>query len=279
MAKNSGLGKGLDALFADNAVSGNGYEKINIYDITPNRDQPRRDFDEESLADLADSIKAKGVLQPLIVRPVATGGYKIIAGERRWRASRMAGLDEVPAVIMDSDDQEADAIALIENLQRQDLNPVESAQGCRKLMEDHGLTQELLAEELGMSRSAIANLLRINSLPEKVLDYVRTGKLSFGHAKVLTALPEERCIEVADECVRNDLSVRRCEELAKTAKTSGTKKAPAKTRTALIVESENLLKTNLCRKVTISGTDKKGKLVIDYCGEGDLIELVNRLSK
>lgn len=278
MAKNSGLGKGLDALFADNAVSGNGYELINIDDITPNRDQPRQDFDQDSLEELANSIKNKGVLQPLIVRPIATGGYRIIAGERRWRASRIAGLSEVPAVIMDSDNKQADAIALIENLQRENLNPVETAQGCKKLMEDHGLTQELLAEELGMSRSAIANLLRINSLPEKVLDYVRNGSLSFGHAKVLAALPEERCIQIADECVNNDLSVRKCEELAKKP-LFVSKKPTSKTRNTLIVESEKLLKTNLGRKVTISGNDKKGKLIIDYCGDGDLIELVNRISK
>lgn len=279
MAKNKGLGRGLDALFADNAVEGNGYEMVNINDITPNREQPRRIFDEDGLAELTDSIRRRGVIQPLILRPTPLGDYVIIAGERRWRASRAAGLTHVPAIIREPDEQEAAVIALIENIQRQDLNPVETAEGCRKLMEEHGLTQEQLAEELGKPRSAVANLLRMLSLPEEVLAMVREDKLSFGHAKVLSALDGSFAIELAEQCVREGLSVRRCEELAKAGKKAPkATKTSASQRTSLIVESETLLKTQLGRKVSISGNDKKGKLVIDYCGEGDLIDLVNRLA-
>ena len=279
MAKQTGLGRGLDALFAENTARENGYEFVNIDDISPNRDQPRRDFDETALAELAESIRQRGVLQPLRLRPVAPDGYVIVAGERRWRASRMAGLDKVPAVIRRPDAQEAAVIALIENLQREDLNPVETAEGCRKLMDEHGLTQEALAEELGKPRSAIANLLRILSLPADVLELVRADKLSFGHAKVLAALPDAQASELAKRCVAEGLSVRRCEELAKeAARPAKPAKAKPVSRTPLIVESEKLLKSTLGRKVTISGNDKKGKLTVDYCGEGDLIDLVNRLS-
>lgn len=279
MAKLTGLGRGLDALFAENTVDENGYEPVNIDDISPNRDQPRRTFDEESLAELADSIRRRGVLQPLILQPVPPDGYVIIAGERRWRAARMAGLDKVPAIIRRPEAQEAAVIALIENLQREDLNPVETAEGCRKLMEEHGLTQEALAAELGKPRSAIANLLRILSLPADALELVRAEKLSLGHAKVLASLPATQASELAARCVEEGLSVRACEELAKAAGKPAKKPAPkAASRTALIVESEKVLKETLGRRVTISGSDKKGKLTVDYCGDGDLIDLVNRLS-
>lgn len=279
MAKLTGLGRGLDALFAENTVDENGYEPVNIDDISPNRDQPRRTFDEESLAELADSIRRRGVLQPLILQPVPPDGYVIIAGERRWRAARMAGLDKVPAIIRRPEAQEAAVIALIENLQREDLNPVETAEGCRKLMEEHGLTQEALAAELGKPRSAIANLLRILSLPADALELVRAEKLSLGHAKVLASLPAAQASELAARCVEEGLSVRACEELAKAAGKPAKKPAPkAASRTALIVESEKVLKETLGRRVTISGSDKKGKLTVDYCGDGDLIDLVNRLS-
>ena len=279
MAKLTGLGKGLDALFAENTVDENGYELVNIDDISPNREQPRRNFDEEALAELAESVKKRGVLQPLILQPSPPDGYVIIAGERRWRAARMAGLAKVPAIIRRPDAQEAAVIALIENLQREDLNPVETAEGCRKLMDDHGLTQEELAAELGKPRSVIANLLRILSLPDDVLDLVRADKLSLGHAKALAALPDAQASELAARCVAEGLSVRRCEELAKAygkpAKASKPKSSP---RTVLIVESEKLLKEKLGRRVTISGSDEKGRLTVDYCGEGDLLDLVNRLS-
>lgn len=279
MAKLTGLGKGLDALFAENTVDENGYELVNIDDISPNREQPRRTFDEESLAELSESIKQRGVLQPLILQPTVPDGYVIIAGERRWRASRMAGLTKVPAIIRRPDAQEAAVIALIENLQREDLNPVEAAEGCSRLMKDHGLTQEALAAELGKPRSAIANLLRILSLPEDVLELVRSDKLSLGHAKALAALPAAQASELAARCAAEGLSVRRCEELAKAyAKPAKTSKPKPASRTVLIVESEKVLKEKLGRKVTISGSDNKGRLTVEYCGEGDLIDLVNRLS-
>jgi len=277
MAKKSGLGRGLDALFADNSATENGYELININEITPNREQPRRTFDEEGLAELTDSIRRRGVIQPLILRPTPLGDYVIIAGERRWRASRAAGLTHVPAIVRQPDEQEAAVIALIENIQRQDLNPVETAEGCRKLMEEHGLTQEQLAEELGKPRSAVANLLRMLSLPEGVLSLVREDKLSFGHAKVLASLDGDFAAQLAERCVSEGLSVRALEALAKAGK-KAPKAAKPTSRTSLIVESETLLKAQLGRRVSISGNDKKGKLTIDYCGEGDLLDLVNRLS-
>ncbi len=279
MAKHTGLGRGLDALFAENTVDENGYELVNIDDVSPNRDQPRRTFDEDSLAELSESIKQRGVLQPLILQPSPPDGYVIIAGERRWRASRMAGLTKVPAIIRRPDAQEAAVIALIENLQREDLNPVEAAEGCSRLMKEHGLTQEALASELGKPRSAIANLLRILSLPEDALGLVRADKLSLGHAKALAALPAAQASELAARCVAEGLSVRRCEELARAyARPAKTSKPKTASRTVLIVESEKVLKEKLGRKVTISGSDNKGRLTVDYCGEGDLIDLVNRLS-
>lgn len=278
MAKKTGLGRGLDALFAENTVDENGYELVNIDDISPNRDQPRRSFDGDGLAELAESIKQRGVIQPLILQPTPLGGYEIIAGERRYRASRMAGLTQVPAIIRRPDAREAAVIALIENIQRQDLNPVETAEGCRKLMEEHGLTQEQLSEELGKPRSAVANYLRILALPEQALALVREDKLSFGHAKVLAGLEPEQANELAERCVAEGLSVRRCEELAKSAP-KPRKQTAKPSRTSLIVESEKLLKERLGRRVTITGGDNKGKLIVEYCGEGDLAELVNLLSR
>lgn len=280
MAKKTGLGRGLEALFADNTVDESGCELVNIDDISPNREQPRQSFDEAGLAELAESIKQRGVIQPLILQPLPMGGYEIVAGERRYRASRMAGLTEVPALIRRPDAREASVIALIENIQREDLNAVETAEGCRKLMEKHGLTQEQLASELGKPRSAIANYLRILTLPKEVLALVREDKLSFGHAKVLAGLDAERAEELAERCVSEELSVRRCEQLAKAPeKTAEPKKKASAKRTSLIVESENLLKERLGRRVTIVGDDKKGRLTVDYCGENDLADLVNLLSR
>ena len=223
--KKGGLGKGLDALFADTAVEENrpiSTVKLKIMDIEPNRDQPRKDFDEETLRELTDSIATYGVLQPLLVRPIGDTGYQLIAGERRWRAARLAGLTEVPVVVREMTDEEAAALALIENLQRDDLNPVEEAFGFRKLMDDFDLTQEQAAERVGKSRPAVANALRLLKLLSAILEHVRDNSISAGHARALLAFPtEEAMLETAKLILDKGISVRETERLAKT-----TRKAP-----------------------------------------------------
>jgi ParB family chromosome partitioning protein len=220
-AKKGGLGKGLDALLMDNAVeqiSPSSAVKLKIMDIEPNRAQPRKDFAEGALAELADSIEKYGVLQPLLVRPYGENSYQLIAGERRWRAARLAGLTEVPVVIREMTDEEAAALSLIENLQREDLNPVEEAFGFQKLMEDFSLTQEEAAEKVGKSRPAVANALRLLKLPPEILDLVRGGKISAGHARALLAFPTEaQMLETAKLIVEKGISVRETERLAKKA--------------------------------------------------------------
>ena len=211
-AKKGGLGRGLDALFADNSIeeiSSTGAVKLKTMDIEPNRDQPRKIFDEDALAELADSIAKHGVIQPLLVRPMPDGSYQLVAGERRWRASRMAGLTEVPVVIKELSDDEAMALALIENLQREDLNAIEEAQGIKSLMDTLSLTQDEAAERVGKSRPAIANALRLLKLPDSVIALVSDGKLSPGHARALLGFRDEQdIIETADIVIERGLTVR-----------------------------------------------------------------------
>jgi ParB family chromosome partitioning protein len=219
--KKGGLGRGLDSLFEDNggleeqtAAAGN--IKLRIMDVEPNRDQPRTDFDEEALTELSRSIAEHGVLQPILVRPMPSGVYQIIAGERRWRASRLAGLTEIPAVIRELTDEQAMAAALIENLQREDLNPMEEALGYRRLMDTFDLTQEDVSARLGKSRSAVANALRLLRLPEEVQVFVREGKLSSGHARALLALENSAMMPAtAKEIMEDALSVREAEDLTR----------------------------------------------------------------
>ena len=195
MARKSGLGKGLDALFVDNSTDhANGVVTLRISEIEPNKNQPRKDFDENALAQLADSIAEHGVLQPLLVRPMTNGGYQLVAGERRWRASKMAGLSEVPVVVQEMTDTEAMEIGLIENLQREDLNPIEEALGYRELIDSHQMTQDMVAQRVGKSRPVVANALRLLNLPDGVVKMVRNGALSDGHARALLSIddPEEQ---------------------------------------------------------------------------------------
>ena len=195
MARKSGLGKGLDALFVDNSTDhANGVVTLRISEIEPNKNQPRKDFDENALAQLADSIAEHGVLQPLLVRPMTNGGYQLVAGERRWRASKMAGLSEVPVVVQEMTDTEAMEIGLIENLQREDLNPIEEALGYRELIDAHQMTQDMVAQRVGKSRPVVANALRLLNLPDGVVKMVRSGALSAGHARALLSIddPEEQ---------------------------------------------------------------------------------------
>ena len=196
--KKGGLGKGLDALFVENDTGDTSSVTLRISEIEPNREQPRKNFDEEALTELADSIRQHGVIQPLLVRPMENGTYQLVAGERRWRASRMAGLTEVPVVIKDLSEIEAMELALIENLQRQDLNPIEEAVGFQQLMERYSMTQEQVASRVGKSRPAVANALRLLNLPEQVVAMVQSGEVSPGHARALLKLEdEEQILEIA----------------------------------------------------------------------------------
>ncbi len=210
--RKGGLGKGLDALFIDNTTD-NGPVTLRISEIEPNRSQPRKEFDEAALADLADSIREHGVIQPLLVRPLPSGGYQLVAGERRWRASRMAGLSEVPVVIRELSDHETMELALIENLQRQDLNPMEEALGYRSLMDEYQMTQEEVAKVIGKSRPAIANSLRLLALTQPVAEWIQEGKLSAGHGRALLALEDEAAIlEAAQTALKKHLNVRETEK-------------------------------------------------------------------
>ncbi len=281
--KQSGLGKGLSAIFIENDTENKNTTYLKISDIEPNRDQPRRDFDEEALAELADSIAQHGVLQPLLVRPVGTDFYQIVAGERRWRASRMAGLQEVPVVIRELTDNEVMEIALIENLQREDLSAVEEAQGYKSLMETYNMTQEEIAKSMGKSRSSIANSLRILTLPENVVDMISKGLLSGGHAKALLSLKDDNDIEkVSNLIVEKELSVRETEKFCKALnEDKGKKKSKKKLdRNPFFDEVELSLKQFLGRKVKVINSSKnKGILQIEFYNDEDLAEIARCLEE
>ena len=270
--KLGGLGKGLDSLFADLPETDDaaaGVTTLPLREIEPDPDQPRKRFDEAALAELAASIQENGLLQPIAVRPKPLGaGYLIIAGERRWRAARLAGLDEVPALIKDVTDEQAAALALIENLQREDLDPIEVAEGCRQLIEKYGLTQETAAKRLGKSRSAVTNSLRLLNLPDDVRAQVSDGSLSAGHAKALLGLPDAaRIRQAAGEIEARGLNVRQAEALCK--KLAKPPKAPkpkpdAFTRPKRAVEIEAALKEVTGSEVRVEYKDGKGSLKIDF---------------
>ena len=278
-AKKGGLGKGFSDLFLDNsteALSDSGAVTLPIGEIEPDRGQPRTNFDETALSELADSIREYGVLQPLLVRPMSDGSYRIVAGERRWRAARIAGLTEIPVVIKALSDNEAAAIALIENLQREDLNPIEEAQGIKKLMDDYGFTQEQAAEKLSKSRPAIANVLRLLALPEDVLLLVREGTLSAGHARTLLGLENKEQISVAAQTVlRDQLSVRQTEALVKTMNKGPKTPAPRRLGEKFYEETALALSSSLQRKVKVSGGDKGGKMEIEFFDREDLMKLIS----
>ena len=274
--RKGGLGKGLDALFIANTTD-NGAVTLRISEIEPNRSQPRKEFDESALADLADSIREHGVIQPLLVRPLPTGGYQLVAGERRWRASRMAGLGEVPVVIRELSDHEAMELALIENLQRQDLNPMEEALGYRSLMEEYQMTQEEVAKAIGKSRPAIANSLRLLALPQQVVDLIREGKLSAGHGRALLALEEESAIlEAAQTAVKKHWTVREIEKMAQSSHKK-TKVSTGPDKDHYYTELELALSQVLGRQVTITSKGKNRTLSIAFFDKEDLSALVSRL--
>lgn len=282
-AKKGGLGRGLDALFADNSIeeiASTSVVKLKIMDIEPNRDQPRKIFDEDALAELADSIAKHGVIQPLLVRPMPDGSYQLVAGERRWRASRMAGLTEVPVVIKELSDDEAMALALIENLQREDLNAIEEAQGIKALMDTLSLTQDEAAERVGKSRPAVANALRLLKLPDSVIALVSDGKLSPGHARALLGFKDEQdIIETADLIIEKGLTVRDVEKLVKKRNKEPKAEKPAARRASYYDEVELALTDFLGRKVKVGTKPGKesGVLEIDFFDKDDLTRLADAL--
>ena len=282
-AKKGGLGRGLDALFADNSIeeiASTSAVKLKIMDIEPNRDQPRKIFDEDALAELADSIAKHGVIQPLLVRPMPDGSYQLVAGERRWRASRMAGLTEVPVVIKELSDDEAMALALIENLQREDLNAIEEAQGIKALMDALSLTQDEAAERVGKSRPAVANALRLLKLPDSVIALVSDGKLSPGHARALLGFKDEQdIIETADLIIEKGLTVRDVEKLVKKRNKVPKAEKPAARRASYYDEVELALTDFLGRKVKVGTKPGKesGVLEIDFFDKDDLTRLADAL--
>ena len=282
-AKKGGLGRGLDALFADNSIeeiASTSAVKLKIMDIEPNRDQPRKIFDEDALAELADSIAKHGVIQPLLVRPMPDGSYQLVAGERRWRASRMACLTEVPVVIKELSDDEAMALALIENLQREDLNAIEEAQGIKALMDTLSLTQDEAAERVGKSRPAVANALRLLKLPDSVIALVSDGKLSPGHARALLGFKDEQdIIETADLIIEKGLTVRDVEKLVKKRNKEPKAEKPAARRASYYDEVELALTDFLGRKVKVGTKPGKesGVLEIDFFDKDDLTRLADAL--
>lgn len=288
MAKKlGGLGKGLDAIFMENeSESKNSTVTLKISEIEPNRDQPRKDFDESALAELAHSISQHGVLQPLLVRPLIGGGYQIVAGERRYRACRMAGVTEVPVVIRELSDSETMELALIENLQRENLTPIEEAKGFGVLMDNYGMSQEEVSQVVGRSRSAVANSLRLLNLPKEISDMVERGEISAGHGRTLLALgSEEEMINTAKLIAEKDLSVRQTEKLVKSInaeKEKGDKEDKQEKislKPSYFSEVELALTEYLGKKVTVTGSknNEGGVLQIEFYSQEELKELANKL--
>lgn len=281
MANQRGLGRGLGALLGDMTEEPREqtpYRLLPIYKIEPNPDQPRQDFDPGELEALADSIRIHGVIQPLTLRETATGYYQIIAGERRWRAARMAGLDQVPAVIMEADDRKATELALIENLQRQDLNPVEEGMGYQKLMEDFGLTQEEAAARVGKSRPAVTNALRLLQLPTEVLEMVRSGSLTAGHARaVLSLKSEKKRLEAAKKIAALGLSVRQAELLCRNMEREPKPEPEPELRVDYVAECQRALSKKLGRGVKIVTGKRKGRFELEFYGQDDLQKLLDKL--
>ena len=282
--KRGGLGRGLESLFEDVSPSfepdNAKIETLPLREIEPDPDQPRKTFDDETLAELASSIAEHGLIQPIAVRPKVSGGYLIVAGERRWRASRMAGLTEVPVIVKDVTDEQAMELALVENLQREDLDPVEEAAGIRELMTRCDLTQEQAARKLGKSRSALANSLRLLSLPETVLELLKSGFITIGHAKVVLGLPTPELQEEAAQMIAdNQLNVRQAEALCKKLAKPAKEPVAAPLPSALPVEVEESLKQVLGSEVRVAYHDGKGKLTVNFYSDDQLKAFANLLGQ
>lgn len=294
--KKSGLGKGLDILFVDNNTDENrGSILLKISEIEPNKNQPRKDFEQDAIAELAQSIREHGIIQPLLVRPLTTGTYQIVAGERRWRASRMAGLTEVPVIVRELSDEQTMELALIENLQRQDLNAIEEALGYRTLIDEYKMTQEQVAIRVGKSRPVVANALRLLALPQGILTNVRKGVLTSGHARALLSIEDkQQMVQTADRIVKEGLSVREIEQLGKKIKLekqqsqlppqssmqiSDVNKRIWDNSETFYKEMELALAQELSRKVKINVGTTKGSIEIEFYNESELGELASRLIK
>ena len=277
--KKGGLGRGIDALFVDNSVEeleeGKSVITLRLSDIEPNKEQPRQIFDDDALWELSESIKEHGVLQPLIVRPLTDGSYQLVAGERRWRASRLAGLTEVPVIVRALTDAEASVIALIENLQREDLNPIEEAEGISKLIEEYSFTQEQAAAKLGKSRSALTNTLRLMALPEKVRGLISDDFMTAGHGRALLGLEDkEKIEETAEKVISGKLSVRETEKLVKTINSEAQKvNKKVRKRDTFYDEVELSLSDILGRRVTVKEGRKGGKIEFEFFDKEDLKKL------
>ncbi len=282
MATQKGLGRGLGALFGDYAEPATGgdspYMNLPLHKIEPNPNQPRKDFDPEELESLAQSIRVHGLMQPLTVREIGNGYYDIIAGERRWRACRMAGLSHVPCILVEADNKKAMELALIENLQRQDLNPVEEALGYQSLMEDFDLTQEETANQVGKSRSAVANALRLLALNEKCLTWLREGKLTAGHARAVLQLKNEKLqVEAAQKIINLGLSVRQAELLCKNMAKEPAPQKEVTLAVDYVAECEKSLSKHLGRGVKIVNGKRKGRFELEFYGQEDLQVLLDAL--
>ena len=277
--KKRGLGKGLSALISDDLLVDESNEKetveyIDINLISPNKNQPRKNMDKEALKELADSIKVHGLIQPIIIRKVGSK-HELIAGERRWRACKMAGLKEIPCIIKDIDDKVSAKYALIENIQREDLNPIEEAVAYKKLMEDYDLTQEEVAKEVGKSRSYIANTVRLLNLHEKIIEYISKGQLTAGHGKALLSIKDEdKQLHAAEEIIKNDLNVRQTEDI--TNKKAKKKDKNSKKEPYIVEVEENLMRI-LGTKVNLVQGRKKGKIEIEYYDNEDLERIIDIL--
>ena len=280
-SRKGGLGKGLDALFVENtSESGDSALKLKITEIEPNRDQPRKSFDQSALEELADSLREVGVIQPLIVRPIASGGYQIVAGERRWRAAQIAGLTEVPAIIRELTDREVAEIALIENLQREDLDAIEEAEGYKHLIEEYNMTQEQVATRVGKSRPAISNSMRLLELPDGVTQLVKRGELSAGHARALLSLPTgDDMIRIGSMAARKGMSVRDVEKAVRLETKPTVKKTKPAQRDNIYDEVQIALSEALQRKVKVTGAGGKGTLEIEFFSVEELCDMANRLGR
>lgn len=277
--KKGGLGRGLESLFNENATDTDGAVKLNINDIEPNRGQPRKDFDETALSELADSIAQHGLIQPIVVKPTAQGRYSIIAGERRWRACRMAGLNEVPVIIKDADEQTLMEIALIENLQREDLNAVEEALGYRSLIDSFGLTQDEVAKKMGKSRSAVTNALRLLALNENELEALRRGTITAGHARALLSCDDEEARAKMLLAAADGASVRELERLAAAAKKKPAAKKAETKKPTFYSEVELSLKDSLHRRVKITPAGNgKGTITLEFFNDAELSEFAKKLA-
>lgn len=280
-AKKGGLGRGLVSLFDENAADASGAVEVNINDIEPNRDQPRKDFDEKALSELADSISQHGLIQPIVVKPTIDGRYSIIAGERRWRACRLAGLSEVPVIIKDADEQTLMEIALIENLQREDLNAVEEALGYRSLIEGYGLTQDEVAKRMGKSRSAVTNALRLLNLNEAESEALRRGTITAGHARALLSCEDVETRGKMLLAAADGASVRELERMSAAAKKAKAEKAPEKKqKSTFYSEVELSLKNEMHRKVSIkSNGNGRGTITIEFLNDDELSDFARRLAE